>query len=357
MTCGLSRPLSSVWMWNVWSLYLTLLLKPTCARRNAGRASSRSELRELVERPARDGRRRAARARPRCPPCARTRASRAARRGRCAAPRRAGSAPPRSLAPFAAHAARTATASSGRPLPSSHLATRDAAARAWARPRVIDLHHHRGRRGGASSISSAGPALFVGRACTLCAPTRAPPRRAPTWSGTASSPRWPTGARARSAATSRWGSPSPPRARRPGPGSAQSAEATTLLGEGRPLPAAEVDDVREAIERARVGGVLAPAELRARRADARAPRARSAASSPRARRRSRRSSRRARTDPTLDEVADEISGCFEVDGALADRASPRLRELRGEWRAARQRMLSRMEDLMAGTRRSCRTAS
>ncbi len=42
MTCGLSRPLSSVWMWNVWFLYLTLLLKPTCARRNAGRAISRS---------------------------------------------------------------------------------------------------------------------------------------------------------------------------------------------------------------------------------------------------------------------------------------------------------------------------
>jgi len=44
---------------------------------------------------------------------------------------------------------------------------------------------------------------------------------------------------------------------------AQAAEATRLLEQGRPLPAGEVDDVREAIERARVGGVLAPAELRA----------------------------------------------------------------------------------------------
>src|SRR6202012_3613284 len=52
------------------------------------------------------------------------------------------------------------------------------------------------------------------------------------------------------------------------------------------------------------------------------------------------------TDPTLDDLADSINGAFEVDGALADHASPRLRELRGEWRAARQRMLSRMEELM-----------
>jgi DNA mismatch repair protein MutS2 len=39
---------------------------------------------------------------------------------------------------------------------------------------------------------------------------------------------------------------------------AQSAEATRLLEEGRTLPVGDVDDVREAIERARVGGVLAP---------------------------------------------------------------------------------------------------
>jgi DNA mismatch repair protein MutS2 len=53
------------------------------------------------------------------------------------------------------------------------------------------------------------------------------------------------------------------------------------------------------------------------------------------------------TDPTLDEIADEIATSFEPDGSLADRASPRLRALRGEWHAARQRMLARMEELMA----------
>jgi DNA mismatch repair protein MutS2 len=127
---------------------------------------------------------------------------------------------------------------------------------------------------------------------------------------------------------------------------AEAAEAARLLEEGRQLPAGEVDDVREALERARVGGVLAPVELRAvgrllggaralrrylasRRADA--PALHAACS----------------TDPTLDDLADEISGSFEPDGTLADRASPRLRELRGEWHAARQRMLARMEDLMS----------
>ena len=113
-----------------------------------------------------------------------------------------------------------------------------------------------------------------------------------------------------------------------------------------PLPVSDVDDVRDAIERARVGGVLAPAELRALERMLGAARAlrRFLASRKAA---LPRLFEACATDPTLDDVADEISGCFEVDGTLADRASPRLRELRGEWHAARQRMLSRMEDLMS----------
>jgi DNA mismatch repair protein MutS2 len=126
---------------------------------------------------------------------------------------------------------------------------------------------------------------------------------------------------------------------------AQSAEATTALQEGRPVPTGEVDDVREAIERARVGGVLAPVELRA------LGRLLGAARALRRFLASRRAALPAlfaacSTDPTLDEVADEIQGSFEADGTLADGASPRLRELRGEWHAARQRMLSRMEDML-----------
>ncbi len=107
-----------------------------------------------------------------------------------------------------------------------------------------------------------------------------------------------------------------------------------------------MDDVREAVERARIGGVLAPVELRAigrMLAAARALRRFLAA-------------RRAQlpalyaacsTDPTLDSLSDEIDRSFDSDGTLADRASPRLRELRGEWHAARQRMLARMEELLS----------
>jgi DNA mismatch repair protein MutS2 len=126
----------------------------------------------------------------------------------------------------------------------------------------------------------------------------------------------------------------------------QSAEATRLLQDGRSLPVGGVDDVREALDRARVGGVLANVELRSIGRMLGAARA------------LRRflASRRAEvpalfaacsTDPTLDTLADEISESFDPEGTLADRASPRLRELRVEWHAARQRMLARMEDLMS----------
>ncbi len=52
------------------------------------------------------------------------------------------------------------------------------------------------------------------------------------------------------------------------------------------------------------------------------------------------------TDPTLDGLAEEVAACFEPDGSLSDRASPRLRELRGEYQASRQRMIHRLEEMM-----------
>jgi len=127
---------------------------------------------------------------------------------------------------------------------------------------------------------------------------------------------------------------------------AQSSEACALLEEGTPLPSGDLPEVYEAIERTRVGGVLAPAELRA------VGRMLEAARLLRRFLSARRTqvpalSAECTTDPTLDPVADAIAGSFEPDGTLSDRASARLRELRGEWHAARQRMLARMEDLMA----------
>jgi DNA mismatch repair protein MutS2 len=127
---------------------------------------------------------------------------------------------------------------------------------------------------------------------------------------------------------------------------AEAAEATRLLADGRALPVGEVPDVGDAVERARIGGVLSPAEILA------VGRMLGAARSLRRFLASRREDVPAlfsacATDPTLDDLADEIADSFDPDGTLNDRASPRLRELRGEWHSARQRMLARMEDLMA----------
>lgn len=126
---------------------------------------------------------------------------------------------------------------------------------------------------------------------------------------------------------------------------AESAEAARLLDAGEPLPATELPDVTEAIDRLRVGGVLAAPELRAL--------AQSLAAARGLRRfvTARREACPAlfaacATDPTLDALADEVGGAFEADGTLADRASPRLKELRSEYGVARQRMIARLEDMM-----------
>ena len=125
----------------------------------------------------------------------------------------------------------------------------------------------------------------------------------------------------------------------------QSAEATRTLQEGRPVPLIESEGIQEAIERVRVGGVLAPVELRA------LGRMLEGARTLRRFLTSRKVElptlfAACATDPSLDAVADHLAGAFEPDGTLADRASDRLRDLRGQWHAARQRMVARMEDLM-----------
>ncbi|MEI7891790.1 MAG: Smr/MutS family protein [Myxococcales bacterium] len=125
----------------------------------------------------------------------------------------------------------------------------------------------------------------------------------------------------------------------------EAQQAFELLAQGEPLPVIELPDVREAVGRLRVGGVLAPSELRA---------VAQVLLSARSLRRflgSRKTTcpdlfASCATDASLDRLADEVSGCFEADGTLADRASSRLRELRGEYQTSRQRMLSRLDDLM-----------
>ncbi|HVJ90757.1 MAG TPA: Smr/MutS family protein [Labilithrix sp.] len=126
----------------------------------------------------------------------------------------------------------------------------------------------------------------------------------------------------------------------------EAREATALLDAGEPLPVAALSDVSTAVGRASAAGVLSAVEIRE---------IGKALESARAVRRFL-SARKGRvpalhmacaTDPTLDALADELAAAFDPDGTLSDRASARLRELRGEFHAARQRMLSRLEDLMS----------
>ncbi len=127
---------------------------------------------------------------------------------------------------------------------------------------------------------------------------------------------------------------------------AESSEAHDLLAAGEPLPVPVLGDVDAAIGRVGAAGVLAPAEIREIGrvlASARALRKFFGA------RRSRVPALFAAcaTDPTLDDLASELESAFDADGSLSDRASPRLRDLRSQYQAARTRMLSRLEDLMA----------
>jgi len=125
----------------------------------------------------------------------------------------------------------------------------------------------------------------------------------------------------------------------------EAEEATRLRRDGEPLAIDEVPDITAALARLRVGGALAPDELRAITAALAA--ARSLRRSLHARRLSCPALVLAcATDPTLDDALEELSRSFESDGTLADRASPRLRELRSEFQTSRARMLSRLDDLM-----------
>ncbi len=126
---------------------------------------------------------------------------------------------------------------------------------------------------------------------------------------------------------------------------AEAGEATRCLEQGEALPVGDCPDVGEAVSRVRASGVLGPAELRG---------IEKLLTTARVLRRFLHTRREAcpalhsacSTDPTLDAVADELARAFDADGTLADSASPRLRELRGEYQASRARMISRLEEMM-----------
>jgi len=126
----------------------------------------------------------------------------------------------------------------------------------------------------------------------------------------------------------------------------EASEAAALLENAEPLPLVSLGDVSGSLGRVGAAGVLAPLEIRELGKALEAARALRRFLGAR---RSRMPALHAActTDPTLDGLADEVAAAFDPDGTLADRASPRLKELRGEFHAARQRMLSRLDDLMS----------
>jgi DNA mismatch repair protein MutS2 len=126
---------------------------------------------------------------------------------------------------------------------------------------------------------------------------------------------------------------------------AEVREGVELDLAGEPLPAAEVPEIEHALDRARIGAVLSNEELRAVIACLGAARS------------LRRflQARKARVpaldvacalDPGLDEVERRLAACFDPDGTLADRASPRLGDLRAERRAGRDRLVRRLDELL-----------
>ena len=126
---------------------------------------------------------------------------------------------------------------------------------------------------------------------------------------------------------------------------AEGADAVALRRAGDALPLAALPPIELALDRLRMGAVLAPDELRAMAqllAWARSVRRFLAAREDRAPALFLACS----TDPTLDEVGEEVQSSFDPSGTLADHASARLKELRQEQRAARARMMSRLQDLM-----------
>ena len=125
----------------------------------------------------------------------------------------------------------------------------------------------------------------------------------------------------------------------------EAREAADLLAAAEPLPVVELSDVSDALGRVGASGMLSPIEIREVGKALAAARVLRRFLSVR-RTRSPALFEACATDPTLDDLADELGLAFDPDGLLSDRASPRLKELRSEYQTARTRMLSRLDDLM-----------
>ncbi len=127
---------------------------------------------------------------------------------------------------------------------------------------------------------------------------------------------------------------------------AEIDEVKRLDDRGEPVPRSATPDLDEALGRARIGASIGGEDLLA---------VGKVLASARALRRflkSHRDSapllgRACETDPTLDDLATEIERCIDRDCSVTDSASPRLAELRAERRASRERIVRRLEELVA----------
>lgn len=126
---------------------------------------------------------------------------------------------------------------------------------------------------------------------------------------------------------------------------AEAREAVQLHQDAEPLPGADVPDIEQILARLNVGSVLANEEIRA------------VLSVMAAARMLRRFLQGKKTkapllfaacasDPALDEVERELQKNFDPDGTLADRASPRLFELRTDRKHTRDRLVRKLEELI-----------
>lgn len=126
---------------------------------------------------------------------------------------------------------------------------------------------------------------------------------------------------------------------------AEVREAVDFDIEGEPLPSFDLPEIDAALERTRIGAPLSNEELRAVIACLSAARMLRRFLHSR-RHRAPALSAACAIDPSLEELERDLAAAFDPDGTLADRASPRLADLRSERRSTHDRLVRRLDDLI-----------
>jgi DNA mismatch repair protein MutS2 len=126
---------------------------------------------------------------------------------------------------------------------------------------------------------------------------------------------------------------------------AEVREAVDFDIAGEPLPSFDLPEIDAALDRTRIGAPLSNEELRAVIACLGAARMLRRFLHSR-RHRAPALDAACAIDPSLETLERDLAAAFDPDGTLADRASPRLADLRSERRSTRDRLVRRLEDLI-----------